>query len=172
MSPGGLMQDVATAIAVLVQSGDPVAVRVAEGLTVWARSRTITLEQALGYAPGLRAVVHQRHRDDALRRLARRFLGLSGRAMAEEVHLAVSRYETSSWPRDRAHGHRPDGRAGDCYDVLSAGDLPGREHLRRAVLVGCRGAFDPHRTRQDPTPEQKAEQKGLNAQQTVAERGV
>jgi hypothetical protein len=85
-----------------------------------------------------------RQRDNALRRLARRFLGLSDRALAAAVHRVVSRYETSAaWPRDRDTGHRPDGDRGLAFDVLMNGALPGVEHLRRVVLLGCKGFFDP-----------------------------
>jgi hypothetical protein len=67
-------------------------------------------------------------------------------------------YRTARWPRRCAalftatgvlHGRgigtpaiRPDGARGDCYDVLSAGGLPGPDHLRKTVLVGCQGAVD------------------------------
>jgi hypothetical protein len=135
MSPDP-MGDIAAAVAVLSQSGNEAAVRIAEALTLWARSRTVSLERALGAGD-------TRNRNAALAALAGRLPGMSRRQTAEQVHSFVRRYETSAaWPRDRDVGHRPDGDLGLAYDILVNGGLPGVEHIRKSVL-GDRGAFDP-----------------------------
>jgi hypothetical protein len=137
------MGDLTALIRAAAESGDPAAARAAEALALWMRSRTITLERALGAADGLRASYHQRNRNAALAALARRFAGLSERQAAARVYEVVARYRASAaWPRDRDVGHRPDGDAGLAYDVLANGGLPGVEHIRKSVL-GDHGAFDP-----------------------------
>jgi hypothetical protein len=138
------LADIAALIRVGAESGDPGAVRAAEALAIWLNGTQGLLEQALGAAPGIRAARRLRRRDAALRRLGRRFDGLSERAVAEAVHKAVSRYrDRGTWARDDAGRHRPDHEAGLCFDVLANGPLPGVEHLRKVCLVGCRDAGDP-----------------------------
>jgi hypothetical protein len=61
------MADLGVAIAVLAASGNAAAARVGEALDAWRRSRTISMEAALGYAPGLRAAEYQRNRNGAHR---------------------------------------------------------------------------------------------------------
>lgn len=136
------MDDLVAAIRTLVHSGDPAAARVAEALKRWWRSRTVSFEEALGAANGIRAASHQRERDEALRELARRRSGMKTLPLAEEVHKFVQRYETGAWARDRDTGHRPDGDLGLAYDVLDNGELPGIEHLRKVTFLGYRRAFD------------------------------
>ena len=72
------MDDLAHAIATLAASGAPEDPRVGEGLDRWRRSRSATLEEAAGWASNVRATSMQRARDEALRRLARRFPGKRG----------------------------------------------------------------------------------------------
>jgi hypothetical protein len=146
------LADIAAAIQILAQSGDAAGKRVAEALQAWLRSRTATLEEALGHAPGIRAEAHQRERNAAFWRLAQRYPGKSGRALSLTVHALACRYETTRWPRDRDARHRPDGALGDCYDILTFGGLPGVEHLRKVVLVGCQGTFNPPRIGADNPP--------------------
>jgi hypothetical protein len=68
-----------------------------------------------------------------LHRIALQFANLSARALADEVHKVVNRYETgAAWRRDRDSGHRPDGDNGLAFDVLIHGELPSCEHLRKA----------------------------------------
>jgi hypothetical protein len=128
------MADLAHAIATLAATGAPEDARVAEALDRWRRSRTITFEEALGYAPGIRGATMQRTRDAALAALARLFPGLSGRPLEKKVRLAVEEYEITRWAADDAARHRPDGRDGLCFDLLSSGGLPCAGHLR-AILA-------------------------------------
>jgi hypothetical protein len=94
----------------------------------------MSIEEALGAAPSLRAASMQRGRDDALHRLARRFPGLSDRALAKAVRNAVTRHEASAaWRKDGAAGRRPDAAAGDCYDILVHGGVPGCDRLRQIL---------------------------------------
>ena len=117
------MGDLAAAIAVLAQSGDVAAARVGEALDVWRHSRTATLEEAALWASNVRATAMQRARDAALWRLARRFPGKKGHPLAREVYRLLDQYETTASPHDREAHRRPDGEAGDCFDVLINGSL-------------------------------------------------
>jgi hypothetical protein len=130
-------------IALLARSGDPDAIWAAEALVGW-RDGSESFEEVLGGAPGLRAAWHRRQWDRALGALAQRFpAARSARALAAEVHPAVSRYEAGPWLRDKAAGRRPDGINGLCYDLLSHGELPGEDRLRRLLKsVGYWGAGD------------------------------
>jgi hypothetical protein len=126
------MADIAAAVRLLAQSGDAGALRVAAALEAWRSSAEITLEEALGRAPGWRAGWRLRRRDEAALRMALQFPNLSDRALAVKVDDVVNRYETSAWRRDRVSGHRPDGVNGLAFDILIHGGLPGIEHLRKA----------------------------------------
>jgi hypothetical protein len=127
------MADLAAAGRLLARSGDAAALRVATALEEWRSSAEITLEEALGRAPGWRAAWRLRRRDEAALRMALQFPNLSDRALAVRVTKVVSRYETSAWRRDRVSGHRPDGVNGLAFDILIHGGLPGVEHLRRLL---------------------------------------
>jgi hypothetical protein len=128
------MEDIAALIHVGANSGDPAAVRAAEALAKWSRSRTVPLETALGYAPGLRAAECQKNRTRALAALAGRFPGLSGRALERRVRQAVEDY-APHFAEDYASGHRPDDADGGlAFDVLASGGLPAPSHLR-AILT-------------------------------------
>jgi hypothetical protein len=127
------MTDIAHAIATLAASGVPGDARVGEALVKWRRSRNASLEEAAGWASNLRATSMQRARDEALRRLGRRFLGKKGHPLARAVHQVLHEYETTAWPPDRDAHHRPDGEAGDCFDVLVNGSLC--EGYLRTVLA-------------------------------------
>jgi hypothetical protein len=131
MPPPSPLDDLAHAIQILADSGDPRGREVAEGLDRWLAGSD-PLEIALGAALGARSARRQRGRDEALRRLVQRFPAASARAVAASVYRLLHEYETSAWPRDRAH-HRPDGTAGDCWDVLVNGSLC--EAYLRAVLA-------------------------------------
>jgi hypothetical protein len=124
------LEDIAALIRAGAESGDPAAVRAAEALDAWRRSRTIPLEEALGYAPGLRAAEYQRTRDRALAALARGFLGLSGRALERRVREVVEDY-APRFEEDYAAGRRPDDADGGlAFDILASGGLPCLSHLR------------------------------------------
>jgi hypothetical protein len=127
------MQDIGVAIAVLAASGNAAAARAGEALDRWRRSRNATLEEAALWASNVRATSMQRARDEALRRLARRFPGKKGHPLARAVYRLLHEYETTAWPRDRDARHRPDGEAGDCFDVLVNGSLC--EGYLRTVLA-------------------------------------
>jgi hypothetical protein len=127
------MADLAAAMRLLAQSGDAAALRFAAALDAWRSSTTLSLEEALGRAPGWRAAWRLRRRDEAFRRLGLQFPNLSDRALAVKVIKAVNRYgRSAAWRRDRDSGHRPDGIDGLCFDVLiTHGPLPGIELLRK-----------------------------------------
>jgi hypothetical protein len=135
MPPPDPMTAIGRAVQILAESGEPEAALVAEALDRWRRSRTILMETALGYAPGLRVVEYQRNRDRALAALARLFPGLSGRPLEKKVRLLVEEYVSTRWPADDAARHRPDGRDGLCFDVLSNGALPCADHLRALLAA-------------------------------------
>jgi len=127
------------AIRFLTEQGDDDLVEIAGGLQRWTdgRADTVTLDIELGLAPGWRAAERRERRDLALLELHRgHFAGLKGRAAARAIAAAVHRYETTSWPRDRAGHRRPDGRSGMLYDALSLGEVPGEETLRRLFSAG------------------------------------
>jgi hypothetical protein len=127
--------DLTASIQVLAESGNASAARVAEALAIWLNGSSEPLEAALGVAPGYRMTRRLRRRDDALRRLARRFAGVSKREAATQAHKVVARYRNSAaWPRDRAVMHRPDGDRGLAFDVLMNGALPCVGHVR-AILA-------------------------------------
>jgi hypothetical protein len=126
------MADIAHAIGTLAATGAPEDARIGEALLRWSRLRNATLEQAWGAASNIRATSMQRARDVALQRLARRFPGKKGHPLARAVYQLLHGYETTAWPRDRDAHHRPDGEAGDCYDVLINGSLC--EGYLRSVL--------------------------------------
>jgi hypothetical protein len=130
MPPLDPMSAIGRAVQILAENGDPDATWVGEALDRWRRSRTILFEEALGYAPGLRAAEYQRNRDRALAALAQLFPGLSGRPLEKKVRRVVEEYEASRWAADDAARHRPDGRDGLCFDVLCNGALPCADHLR------------------------------------------
>jgi hypothetical protein len=121
--PPDAMAAIGRAVRILAESGDPDAVLVAEGLDRWRRSRSASLEAAAGWASNVRATSMQRARDEALRRLGRRFPGKRGHPLARAVYQLLHEYETTAWPRDRDAHHRPDAEAGDCFDVLINGSL-------------------------------------------------
>jgi hypothetical protein len=133
MPPRDPMSDLAHAIETLAASGAAEDARVGEALDAWRRSRNATIEQAAGWASNLRATSMQRARDEALQRLARRFPGKKGHPLARAVYQLLHEYETTAWPRDRDAHHRPDGEAGDCFDVLVNGSLC--EGYLRTVLA-------------------------------------
>jgi hypothetical protein len=135
MPPRDPIAAIGRAIVVLAQTGDPDVVWLAEGLMQWCRSRTILFEEALGYAPGIRGATMQRTRDNALGELARLFPGLSGRPLEKKVRLLVEEYASTRWPADDAARHRPDGRDGLCFDLLSNGALPCADHLRALLAA-------------------------------------
>jgi hypothetical protein len=129
------MAAIGRAVRILAESGDPEAALVAEALDAWRRSRTISLEAALGGANGLRAAEYQRNRDRALAALAQLFPGLSGRPLEKEVRRVVGEYEITRWAADDAARHRPDGLDGLCFDLLSSGGLPCAGHLRALLAA-------------------------------------
>jgi hypothetical protein len=135
MPPQSPMEDIGVAIAVLAASDNAAAARVGEALDAWRRSRIILFEEALGYAPGIRGATMQRTRDNALGELARLFPGLSGRPLEKEVRRVVEEYELTRWAADDAARHRPDGRDGLCFDILSNGALPCADHLRALLAA-------------------------------------
>jgi hypothetical protein len=136
--PPSPMEDIAALIRAGAESGEPAAVRAAEALDRWRRSRTMLFEEALGYALGLRAAEYQRIRDGALGELARLFPKLSGRPLEKQVRRVVEDYEATRWAADDAARHRPDGVDGLCFDLLFNGGLPCAGHLR-ALLLRCNG---------------------------------
>jgi hypothetical protein len=135
MPPLSPLEDVAALIRAGAESGDPAAVRAAEALDRWRRARTITLEEALGGANGLRAAEYQRNRDRALAALAQLFPSLSGRPLEKRVRRVVEEYEATRWAADDAARHRPDGPDGLCFDLLCNGALPCAGHLRALLAA-------------------------------------
>src|SRR5260370_35176216 len=101
------MADIAAAVRPLAESGDPAALRVAAALDPWRRSDAISLEEALGRAPGWRVAWRLRRRDEALRRLALQFPDLSGRPLAAERPPLVAPSRAGARGRDRASGPPP-----------------------------------------------------------------
>jgi hypothetical protein len=135
MPPRDPIAAIGRAVRILAENGGPEAVLVAEGLDRWRRSRTITFEEALGYAPGIRGATMQRTRDRALSEIVGLFPGLSGRPLEKEVRRVVEEYEATRWAADDAARHRPDGPAGLCFDLLSSGGLPCAGHLRALLAA-------------------------------------
>lgn len=122
------------AVALLVEHGDDDVRSVAAGIAQWVNREPgddTAMAADLDLPPCWRTDWRRAERDLRLLDLsARWFPGLSGRAAARKVWEAASRYETTSWPRDRRAGRRPDGMAGDLFDVLRLGELPGFHSLR------------------------------------------
>jgi hypothetical protein len=135
MPPRDPIAAIARAVQILAETGDSTAALIAEGLAQWSRSRTISFEEALGYAPGIRGATMQRTRDTALGELVRLFPGLSGRPLERKVREAVEEYETTRWAADDAARHRPDSVDGLCFDLLSSGGLPCADHLRALLAA-------------------------------------
>ena len=117
--------------------------RIAAALDLWLPpAEGMPFDQALGLPATWRSSWRRAERDAALIRLrAQHFPQLSGRPAAHAVAAAVRRYETTAWLRDYHSRRRPDGLSGACYDVLTHGDAPGHETLRR-LLGGDRQDSD------------------------------
>jgi hypothetical protein len=116
-------------ITLLAASGDPDAIWVAEGLTSW-RDDGQPIEAVLGLPPAWRSDDRRQRQNQGLTAVAAYFPGLCGRELARRMTAAERRYRTS-WPRDRNAGHRPDGLNGAVFDVLSLGEFPSEEKLRK-----------------------------------------
>lgn len=122
------------AIGVIVDHGPPAVWPVARGLMLWLdqAEALVTIDDALELPRRWRSEARRRQRDMALIELrARHFPALWGREAARAVGAAVRRYQTTSWPRDKCAGRRPDGLHGLSFDLLSVAELPGEEVLRR-----------------------------------------
>jgi hypothetical protein len=119
------------ASAVLLDSADPAAWRVAQAIDAWLNQGG-DFASALGMATNWHSALRLRQRDAALRELALvHFASLRGDPRARAMVAAAADYEARRWPRDRASWRRPDGRDGLFFDVLSQGRMPGREMLRK-----------------------------------------
>jgi hypothetical protein len=140
------LADIAALIRVAAESSDPAAVRAAEALDRWRRSRTETLEEALGSAPGLRAAAALRNRDEAIRALAGRieeetpcYEKHSRRAFAAATYRKLREYRLTRWQLDRRDGRRPDGIAGLCHDIMQHcidNYHPKEEQIRNIIGAG------------------------------------
>ncbi|HEV2546029.1 MAG TPA: hypothetical protein VGU20_01705 [Stellaceae bacterium] len=92
----------------------------------------LTLETALGFQPGWRALATRHRRNEILREIARiYFPELQGRKRARAIARSAGAYEGNGWLRDRRSGRRPDGLKGLFYDLLSIGEVPSEERLRQ-----------------------------------------
>lgn len=129
------------ASAVLLDSADPPAWRVAEAIDLWLAEGG-DFATALGMAPGWHSALRLRERDAALRELAMvHFAALRGDPRAKAMVAAAADYEAWRWPSDRASRRRPDGRDGLFFDVLSHGRMPGREMLRKCFGIERDGEY-------------------------------
>jgi hypothetical protein len=121
-------------IASLAASGDPGLLRVADALKVWLDGAdSIRLEDALAVAGNWRSATRRRRRDEIYQEIARTiFPDLSGLPQAKAIVTAVSRYQSSSWIRDRNSGARPIGMNALIYDLLALDErLLDSEALRK-----------------------------------------
>ena len=116
----------------LIELDEADCTTLAAAVLVWlSDGAPMSFDAALGLPSGWRDLVRRERRNAALVGLAeRRFPGLAGRALAAAVALAVRRYEASSWPRDRRAGRRPDGMAGDLFDLLTLGESLSESRIR------------------------------------------
>jgi hypothetical protein len=128
--PAALMfDDIDAAVKILTESGHPGAERVAAALDKWRSDRKVSFENALGYLNGVRRSIRQTNRDAALRRIAAQLDG-----SASQTRAAVLTYTSYSWPDDKKSRVRPEGLAGDCYDVMRNGGPPSsRMHIHRIL---------------------------------------
>jgi predicted TIM-barrel enzyme len=128
--------DIAAAILILAQSGHAGGIRVAEALAACRTGQG--LMEALGAAPGYWQAHRLRKRDNAFRDLAMQLPSQKTRPLAVAALDVVTRYRASAaWECDQRAGHRPDGRNGLAFDILTSGaPLPDVEHLRKCVLRG------------------------------------
>jgi hypothetical protein len=110
------------------RGGDDDERRLAKSITSAIEGHVATFDEALGFAGGhggdhWRAKIRRRRRDDAYRRLAALIAaGSDVSNAARTCQQAVSRYDSTSWPRDRAQGS---GGGGDLkrralFDILDA----------------------------------------------------
>jgi hypothetical protein len=130
-------------IALAAASGDPEALHAADGLALWLGSDVATLEAALGLPATWRSADRRRRRDDLYAKIAQMNVpGLKGAPLARAVAAEIDRYQTSSWPRDRANGRRPGGANAMLFDILNLGErfLLDIEALRK--LPGISSAFE------------------------------
>jgi hypothetical protein len=100
-----------------------------------ADERHASLEATIGFAVAWRAQERRRRRDLVLFDVRRRRYGdLSNREAARRMSADVGRYASSSWPRTRRSGKRPDGAVGDLYDLLLVlGEAPTEAALRHLL---------------------------------------
>ena len=154
LSPGRAAVTIADGLhrtaARLLDLADADCQRLGAAVLAWTNDAApISFDAALGLPSGWRDLVRRERRNAALIGLAeRRFPGLAGRALAAAVASAMRRYEASSWPRDRRAGRRPDGMAGDIFDLLALGETLSESRMRslfnemagscEAVAVGQR----------------------------------
>lgn len=112
----------------------------AEAILTWLDGTSSdTFESSLGLPCNGRHRARLEARDEQLVMLAQRwFPTLQGRALAQAVACAASRYARSSWPRNRLSTRRPDGINGDLFDILSHGEIPGDARLRQ-IFNGIAG---------------------------------
>jgi hypothetical protein len=121
--------DLAEAIRLLAETGNPAGLRVAEALAAW-RDAGQPIEAALGLQATWRSDYRRGRQNQALAAVAGYFPGLFGRKLASRMTNAERRYRTA-WPRDRKTGHRPDGLNGAIYDCLVLSEFPSEEKLRK-----------------------------------------
>jgi hypothetical protein len=82
----------------------------------------VSFESAAGLPSSWRSALRREMRDDLVHQIAaRHYPGKTGRRLAGDMGNDLARYECAGWNRDRAAGRRPDGRAGDFYDLLLLG---------------------------------------------------
>ena len=135
---GGVVATVADlrrTVALLLEIPDPRIAALAENIDRWLSQPAdapLSFDAVLGFPWGWRAAQQRQHRDAALTRLWRQACPeQAGREAARTIAGLVNRYETTSWPRDHRACRRPDGTNGFIYDVLTLGQIPGEETLRR-----------------------------------------
>lgn len=95
----------------------------------------ISIDAALGLAPGWQRAARLRRRDEALRDLARTMAG-GNRAIAARIHRMLVRYAATGYRTDKhEHGTLPGGERARLLDILEAdgGAVLGFERIRNII---------------------------------------
>jgi hypothetical protein len=99
----------------------------------------VSIDAALGLAPGWQRAANVRHRDEMLRDLARTLAG-GHRAQAREIHARLRRYAASAYAMDLKQEALLDGERARLFEILAAngGDAPGFETIRKIIAAQMR----------------------------------
>jgi hypothetical protein len=95
----------------------------------------VTFEGAQGLPASWRSALRRELRDERVLQIAEQhYPSKAGRGLADAMGTDLSRYERSGWIIDRAAGRRPDGKAGDFFDLLTLGAVKS-DRLRQLFNV-------------------------------------